>query len=89
MRILKKVRQLVMTDVIVEDYIVCDKCKEEIDVEPFDAFKCKFVYKTGSCYPEGGNGEKQSMELCQDCADDFVELLKSNGYNVTIEDWDN
>jgi hypothetical protein len=37
---------------------------------------------------EGGSGEKQEMELCQNCAVKLVDLLRANGYRVTDSEWD-
>lgn len=28
------------------------------------------------------------MELCSDCAEECIELLKSNGYRINESEWD-
>jgi len=89
MRILrteKRIKEVIQT---VEDYNICDKCNNKIKTEDnWDAFECGFILKTGSKYPEGGSGDKQEMELCKECVDEFIMLLKTNGYRINESEWD-
>ena len=73
-------------EVVTEKYTICDKCGKRIEEDIFDAFECNFTYVVGSCYPEGSCGEEKSMDICQECADDLVELLIDNGYNINTSD---
>jgi hypothetical protein len=88
MQVIKKEKQMKEVDVTIESYTLCDKCNEKIKTGRYNAFKCEFIHKTGSSYPEGGSGEKQEMELCQNCAVKLVDLLRANGYRVTDSEWD-
>lgn len=87
MRILKKEKQVKEVEVVLEDYNICDKCGKTLVKELYDAFECNFLFKEGTAYPEGGDGEKHEMELCNDCALEVVELLRKNGYNVVTSEW--
>lgn len=73
---------------IVEDFHLCDKCNAKINVDHYDSFKFNLTYKEGYCYPEGGSGTKTEMELCPNCAEECIELLKLNGYRMTESEWD-
>lgn len=53
-----------------------------------DLIAVPWIDETGSCYPEGGSGELQKMELCQKCAVELVSFLRENGYRVVDSDWD-
>ena len=88
MKAQKTKRVMKEVEVVVEKYTICDKCGCKIETENFDAFECNFTYVVGSCYPEGGCGEEQSMDICQNCADDLVKLLIANGYNINTSDLD-
>ena len=88
MVVFKKEKQVKEVEVTVESYTLCDKCNERIKTGSYDSFECEFTHKTGSSYPGGGSGELQSMQLCQKCADECVELLRANGYRVVDSEWD-
>lgn len=75
-------------DVVMEDYTQCDKCGDKIEVDEYDVFECHLVHKSGERYPEGGNGEENTMDLCQKCTTDLMVLLYENGYNVNKGEWD-
>jgi len=65
---------------------VCDKCEEEIDIDLHEVFD--FRLRTGCSFLEGGGGEEFTLDLCQDCAPEAVELLKEHGFNVIETEWD-
>ena len=69
-------------EVIVEQYNTCDKCNKRIKYESFEDFDCSLTYRSGHSYPEGFFGKNYHMDICQDCADEFLELLKENGYKL-------
>ena len=88
MRVVRKEKQMKEVYVTIEDYNVCDKCdKKIVKTNWYDAFKFEFIHKTGDEFPEGGSGDVQTMELCQECAVDLVELLRENGYRVNDSSW--
>lgn len=66
----------------------CDKCHEEITTKKYDAFECSFYLRTGNNFPESGSGENKSMDLCSNCADGLIDLLRNNGYRINESEWD-
>jgi hypothetical protein len=86
MQIIKKEQRLI--DVVVENYTICDKCGNHIKTTIYDAFTFELEYKTGNSYPEGGNGEKHTLDLCQICAPIAITLLEKNGFKVQHSEWD-
>jgi len=69
-------------------YDECDKCKSRIITGSFDSFECYFKYQEGDVYPEGGLIEETTMELCQKCGKELVEILKSLGYRLNFRKLD-
>lgn len=88
MQIKKTEKKLIETDVIIENYIECDKCKNPVEINFGDAFDFEFVVTTGESYIGGGDGRKRKMDLCQNCASDLIKLLKKNGYRIIGKNWD-
>ena len=88
MEVIKKEKQFKEVEVVVDRYILCDKCDEKILCGGYNAFECELRHKTGESYPSGGSGELQEMELCQKCAVELVALLRENGYRITDSEWD-
>ena len=89
MQVIKKEKQIKEVEVTVESYLECDKCHCEIKQQStWDVFESEFTYKTGESYPEGGSGEKITLDLCQKCGIEAIELLKSNGFRINKEEWD-
>ena len=59
---------------------ICDKCMKPIERESsFDSFSATFEVTTGECYPEGCFTESQTADLCEDCANLAIDLLKNFG----------
>jgi len=83
-----RVTQKVVKEVEVtkDFYDECDKCKTRIKTGNFDSFECGFNYQEGDVYPEGGSIDQTTMELCQKCGKELVELLKSLGYRLNTEE---
>lgn len=77
-----------MQDVIIESYSLCDKCGDRIKQVHYDAFDFNLTYKTGTSYPEGGEGCETTVDLCPKCAEELIELLKEKGYRINQEEWD-
>lgn len=75
-KILKEVEE------IVSIHYLCDKCKNEILNDRFDAFEFDFELRTGESFPEFGNGERYNVDINQHCTLDLIELMKKNGINV-------
>ena len=88
MRVVRTEKQMKEVEVTLEYYSLCDKCNCKIENDTYDAFECEIIHKTGNCYPESGDGEAQTVELCDKCAIELVELLKTNGYRITDSKWD-
>lgn len=88
MKVEKTEKRIVEQEIVIESYTVCDRCNEKIVKNGFDQFHCRIEYKTGFQYPEGGNGDISTVDLCQDCADDLITLLKENGYRINENEWD-
>lgn len=76
-------------EVVVKDYNLCDKCDKEINPKGYyNAFEFELEHKTGEAFPSGGSGKTQSVELCETCAEECINLLRKNGYRINSEDWD-
>jgi len=88
MKVFETEKQIKEVYVTLESYTLCDKCNEKIKKDTYEQFKCELIHETGTNYPEGGSGEKQEMELCQKCAVELIELLKTNGYRIADSEWD-
>lgn len=88
MEVIKKEKQMKEVDVVVENYIECDKCHCKITTGCYDVFESNFTYKTGDSYPEGGSGDEHTMDFCKKCGIEAMELLKSNGFKVNSKEWD-
>ena len=87
MKIVKKEKRL--TEVIVSRQTICDKCGNKIEKpDLYNVFECRFDYKTGDVYPEGGLIHNISLDLCQDCGKDAMAILKSSGFKFNEEDFD-
>jgi hypothetical protein len=80
--------EMKLREVVTECYYLCDKCGEKISTGAYDAFEFTFEYKTGSAYPEGGNGDKKTLDLCEKCAPKAIKLLEDNGFKVQESEWD-
>ena len=87
MQIIKKHKEVMEVDVTDEVYDICDKCGQKIEVNGYDAFSCEFERKIGQSFPESANIEIDELELCQECAEDCINLLRENGYNIISRDW--
>ena len=88
MNVVRTIKELKEVDVVVEDFLQCDKCGNEIKTGLYDAFSFDFEVRTGESYPEGGNGQLFNMDLCQECFKELLELLKENKYRVDEKEWD-
>jgi hypothetical protein len=84
----KKEKQVKEVDVVIDSYHICDKCNKKIITESHDAFEFDLEYRTGTDYPESGSGDKKAMDLCDECADDCIQLLRDNGYRINESEWD-
>lgn len=86
MRIRTTEQQFKEVEVVKENYLECDKCRNKIKTKPFDGFSCELSVVTGDVYPEGNYTEEKTLDLCQECSDDLLILLQSSGYRInTIE----
>jgi len=88
MHVKKVEKQKKEIDVIIEDYYCCDKCNKKIVEELYNAFNFDFEYNIGATYPEGGSGDKYTLNLCKECAEEFIIFLKANNYRINESEWD-
>jgi len=88
MRVETKQKQIKEVEVIIESLELCDKCNSTIKGDQYNAFKCNLTHTTGDIFPDGGSGEKQIMDICQDCAGELIILLRNSGYRVCDSDWE-
>ena len=86
MRIKKTEIQAV--EVVVENYVKCDRCDDRIEQPCHEAFYCSFELKTGLQTQGGGSGTRKSADICKHCAKAVLKLLQDNGIRITEEDWD-
>jgi hypothetical protein len=67
----------------------CDKCKNEIKENTYDAFDCTIELRVGNydAYENAHYGDDYRVDLCEDCAKFlFFDLLPSSNINVIEED---
>lgn len=72
----------------VERYRVCDKCGKRIKTALFDAFDFDFELKIGEIYPEAGDGQKYTLDLCKMCSFELIKLLEREGYEIQENEWE-
>lgn len=71
------------------DRVTCDLCGEEISPEKYSAESVDVKHRTGSNYPEGGNGLEVSVDMCGKCFDEkLVPWLRSQGVEPRTSDWE-
>jgi hypothetical protein len=70
--------------------IICDKCGKPIKSEMGSAYKSDwFMMTTGDYFgSDCWQGMHRVMDLCEDCSNELIELLKKNGYNIRDEEFD-
>ena len=80
MKHMKKRRIPARTEDVVAK-VTCDICGAEINERHgYDIDKITVERKTGSCYPEGGNNVRVTVDLCGDCFDGkLLPWLKTQG----------
>lgn len=83
-----KVTEKVVKEVEItkELYDECDKCQQRIKTDIYDSFECSFKYQEGNIFPEGGYIDESTMDLCQECGEQLVEILKSLGYRINFRE---
>ena len=67
----------------------CEICKCDIDPQASEVEKVKAVRTPGLNYPEGANGEEDSVDLCGKCFyEKLVPWLQSQRIKPPTNDWD-
>ena len=67
----------------------CDLCGEEIKRGFFGAEEVEVRHRTGHSYPDGGNGDETSVDMCGRCfTTKLVPWLQSIGVEPTTREWD-
>ena len=88
MRVVKKELVTKKVEVIKEEYSLCDKCDKKIDDKiGYNFSEFTLELREGTCFPSYNSGTTTDIELCEDCADDCIKLLKENGYKTTETKW--
>lgn len=67
----------------------CDLCGSRIEEEHYKVDEVKLSHRVGYHYPEGGSGEKTSVDMCGECFDnELIPWLKIKGVEPITEEWD-
>lgn len=71
------------------DSSVCDKCGNAVEFNPYESQYNYdwFEMTTGHGDLGGGGGLHYTTNLCESCAGELIDLLKSNGYYVRETEW--
>lgn len=70
-------------EVVIDEYTLCDKCNQKIEVDEYDIFECTLSLRTGENIPDcPPSGELEEMHLCQKCSNEFMDVLKKIGYRI-------
>jgi len=68
--------------------ITCDKCGDPVEKkDQHDEFEFNLKYRSGFKKPTHGEGQEETLDLCQVCAEELVKLLKEAGYKFVAEKW--
>ena len=63
---------------------ICDKCGRDIDKVNnscrYRDFESTFKIESGQSYPGGGYLNTLKLDLCEDCSDEAIYLLRENGF---------
>ena len=72
------------------DHVSCDLCGETITKDRnYAVNEVEVRHKTGTSYPEGGDGEEMSVDMCGKCFDEkLVSWLRSQGVVPRTESWE-
>lgn len=71
------------------EFTTCDICGERINKVAYEISEIEVRHKTGTSYPEGGNGEEVEFDICGKCFDEkLVPWLKTQGAEPRKTDWD-
>ena len=67
----------------------CDMCKSEIKEEMWNVDEVEVTRDLGVRYPEGGNIETTSVDLCGKCfSEKLVPWLENQGCEIQTEECD-
>lgn len=89
MKVIKTERRTIETDVTIDHYHECDKCKSRIKPDnAYDAFECQVRLRVGTSYPEGEFGSVTTIDLCKKCAEELITFLQYNSYRVNKSEID-
>ena len=77
-------------EIDVLDSAICDKCGKSVEFNPYKSHYDYdwFEMTTGHGSPDGGSGLHYTTDLCESCALELIDLLKSNGYYIRETEWD-
>lgn len=92
MKITKKAKSYFEYNKIVS--VTCDICKQEFDDDDwnkgaYEVLETNVSMKTGYLYPEGGNGDEITFDICPYCfKNKLIPALKELGAHPTESKWD-
>jgi hypothetical protein len=73
------------------DKIICDFCKQEIDLKEnsYHEDRVKIQHKKGYNYPDNGHGEIDYVDMCSNCfSKKLVPWINSQGVQLQTKEWD-
>jgi hypothetical protein len=85
---------------VVKDKVFCDWCNKvtreynadgscyDLVEDRYEVNEFELKWKTGTAYPECGDGEEVEVDLCGKCRIKLFKLLKENGCNINIKEWE-
>ena len=74
------------------EFTVCDICGDQSRNQwagSYDAFDATINIRTGTSYPEIGNGHEIDFDLCPTCINEkLIPWLESQGAKADWKEWD-
>lgn len=84
-----KILKTIMVTKEVVDKVICDLCKDEIVQKPFQVSEAKVELKIGEAFPDHGNGELLSFDVCRKCfVTKLIVWFFEQGAEVTTNAWE-
>lgn len=81
-----EIKETQLTEVIIDSYTQCDRCKAKIPELPFEVFECTLTRNQYFSFPEGRSGTIEQLDLCYDCSEELFSLMQQNGFIPQVTD---